>query len=104
MMNNKDSKVAKIIPQNGCVLCKQVVANVEEVENRGLVYVSENVPIYEVLKISNPPSLVGISDELNLKVGDLIVCNSIGTKVQVNDSEVLWLFKQENIAAKIKIN
>lgn len=103
-MNNKDGKATKIIPQNGCVLCKQVVANIEEVENGGLVYASENVPIYEVLKISNSPSLAETSDELNLKVGDLIVCNSTGTKVQASDSGVLWLFKQENIAAKIKVS
>lgn len=97
----KNSKL-DILPQNGYVLCRRIVADSEEVQEGGLVYTTERLPVYEVLKISEPPSLVDISEQLNLKVGDKIICNSTGTQAQVSDDEVLWLFKQENIAAKIK--
>jgi len=90
-----------IVPQNGHVLCKQISGDTEKVEDIFL-YTEKRLPVYQVLKISNPPSLSGISDDLNLKVGDKIVCNSTGTKVQRSSDEVLYLFKQENIAAKIK--
>ena len=97
----KNSKF-DILPQNGYVLCRRIVADSEEVQESGLVYTTERLPVYEVLKISASLSLGGISEQLNLKAGDRIICNSTGTQVQVSDDEVLWLFKQENIAAKIK--
>lgn len=100
---NKKSKL-DIFPQNGYVLCKRLVSESEDVIQNGIAFKSERMPVYEVLKISAPPSFVGISDQLNLKIGDQIICNSSGTQAQVSDDEVLWLFKQENIAAKIKPN
>lgn len=91
-----------IVPQNGYVLCKRLVGSEVESDHFGFVCKTKAIPIYEVLKISNPPSLTEISSDLNLKIGDHIVCSSSGTQIQAGDDEVLWLFKQENIAAKIK--
>lgn len=68
----------------------------------GFVCEVESIPVYEILKLSDPPSLSGIGDELlKLDVGDKIVCNSIGTLVQDGEDEALYLFKLENVAAKI---
>ena len=70
-------------------------------ETSGFICEVESIPVYEILELSDPPSFSEISDGLlKLKTGDRIVCNSLGTKVQDED-EVLYLFKLENIAAKV---
>lgn len=93
-MDNIDRKdKLDIVPQNGHVLCKRIVDETEDADLGGIFCSKTNVPVYEVIKISNPPTLAEISDELKLKVGDRIVCNSTGTQVQNGEDEVLWLFK-----------
>ena len=90
----------KIIPQNGYLLCKMVERNKKETS--GFICEVKSLPIYEILKMSEPPSLLGIGDGLlKLKIGDKIVCNSTGTLVQDGENEVLYLFKLENVAAKV---
>ena len=71
-------------------------------ETSGFICEVKSLPIYEILKMSEPPSLLGIGDGLlKLKIGDKIVCNSTGTLVQDGEDEVLYLFKLENVAAKV---
>ena len=71
-------------------------------QTTGFVCEVESVPIFEILKMSDPPTLTGIGDGvLKLKVGDKIVCNSTGTLVQDGEDEALYLFKLENVAAKV---
>lgn len=70
-------------------------------ETSGFICEVESIPVYEILDLSDPPSFSEIGDGLlKLKTGDRIVCNSLGTKVQDED-EVLYLFKLENVAAKV---
>ena len=90
----------RIIPQNGHLLCKMVEGKTKT--TTGFVCEVENIPIYEILALSDPPSLAGIGDGLlKLKIGDKIVCNSTGTKVEDGNNEILFLFKLENVAAKV---
>lgn len=68
----------------------------------GFICEVDNLPIYEIQELSDPPSFSGIGDGLlKLKRGDKIVCNSTGTMVQDGEDEVLYLFKLENVAAKV---
>ena len=93
-MIHKEIKLAAcIIPQNSYVLCRRIADESTEVQKNGFVCSVPQMPVYEVLKISGSQSQV--------RVGDHIICNSKGTQVQVDD-ESLWLFKQENIAAKLR--
>ena len=92
-------KLRKIVPQNGYLLCKMVEGKTKQ--TTGFVCEVESIPVYEILELSESPSLLGIGDGLlKLKIGDRIVCNSTGTLVQDRD-ETLYLFKFENVAAKV---
>ena len=102
MMDKECKAAVDIIPQNDYVLCKRVVADSSEVSKDGFIYQSLQMPEYEILKISESLSLANSSKIVDLNVGDHIICSSSGTQVQAGNDEVLWLFKQENIAAKIK--
>lgn len=98
--SNKKKKLRKIVPQNGHLLCKMVEGKTKQ--TTGFVCEVESIPVYEILELSEPPSLLGIGDGLlKLKIGDKIVCNSTGTLVQDGENEVLYLFKLENVAAKV---
>ena len=100
--NNESSKKKsrKIVPQNGHLLCKMVEGKTKQ--TTGFVCEVESIPVYEILELSEPPSLLGIGDGLlKLKIGDKIVCNSTGTLVQDREDEILYLFKLENVAAKV---
>lgn len=93
-------KLRKIVPQNGYLLCKMVEGKTKQ--TTGFVCEVESIPVYEILELSEPPSLLDIGDGLlKLKVGNKIVCNSTGTPVQDGENEVLYLFKLENVAAKV---
>lgn len=102
MTDNTNSiiKMRKIIPQNGHLLCRMVEGKTKQTD--GFVCEIKSIPVYEILELSEPPSFDGIGNELlDLKPGDRIVCNSSGTPVQDGENEVLYLFKLENIAAKV---
>ena len=93
-------KLRKIVPQNGHLLCRMVEGKTKQMT--GFVCEVESIPVYEILELSEPLSLLGIGDGLlKLKIGDKIVCNSTGTLVQDGEDEVLYLFKLENVAAKV---
>lgn len=102
MMDKECKAAVDIIPQNDYVLCKRVVADSSEVSKNGFIYQSPQMPVYEILKMSESLSLVNSSKTMDLNVGDHIICNSTGTQIQASDDEPLWLFKLENIAAKLK--
>lgn len=100
MMNPSEKKMRKIVPQNGHLLCKMVEGKTKKTV--GFECEVENIPIYEILELSYPLSMSGIGEGLlNLKVGDQVVCNSTGTLVQDGEDEILYLFKLENVAAKV---
>lgn len=83
----------KAIPQNNYVLCKQI--NETKHQTIGtIIYEKEEVPIYEIIDISRN------LDNLRFNIGDYIICNSTGTKVNLKNS-TQYLFNIENIVGKI---
>lgn len=90
----------KIVPQNGHLLCKMVEGKTKE--TTGFVCEVESLPVYEILELSEfmPTSSVG-DGSLSLAVADKIVCNSTGTQVQDDEDQDLYLFKLDNVVAKV---
>lgn len=82
----------KLVAQNDNVVCRQI-NKTHETENSLIVYEKENLPIYEIVDVS-----CKLKDKYS--VGDNIICNSTGTKVDV-DNCILFIFKEENIAGKV---
>ena len=83
----------KAIPQNNYVLCRQT--NETKHQTTGtIVYEKEELPVYEIIDISRN------LDDLRFNVGDCIICNSTGTKLNLKDN-VQYLFNIENIVGKI---
>ena len=86
----------KLIPQNKNLVCKCMSSD-EKTTESGFMYRSNDVKLYEVVSIANTLR----SDELfNVKVGDLIVVNSTGTKIELNGEEY-YMFNAENVMGKI---
>lgn len=83
-----------IVPQNNTVLCIQVQSDRAKQNTNGFVYENAQLPIYKIVKLSQ-----NFKNE-NFKENDMIVTNSTGTKL-LSDGTEYFLFKEENIAAKI---
>jgi len=79
-----------IIPQNNFILCK-ACENISYAGNIQLVNHS-GFTTYEVLKIG--PKVKSIC------IGDVVISNSTGTKVKINDNYFI-LFDDTTIVAKI---
>lgn len=58
-----------------------------------MTYEKEELPVYKVLAKAPDANFTDIGDE--------IVCNSTGTRLNVSGNGVQYLFKEENIACKI---
>ena len=84
----------KLIPQNKNVVCKCISSN-ETTTKSGLVYKSNDVPLYEVVSIADKAK-----DDIDIKAGDIIRTNSTGTKVEVDNVEYV-MFNSENIVGKV---
>ena len=80
----------QLIPQNDIVLCTLLSSTEKETEN-GFVYKSNDIPLYFVEKVG--PQVK------NFHVGDIIVVNSTGTKVEFDNTDH-FLFKEENVMGK----
>lgn len=83
-----------IIPQNKNIVCK-CIASKNKTTTAGFIYTSVDVPLYEVTSIADKAK-----NDIELEVGDVVVVNSTGTKIEV-DGEEFYLFSSENIMAKI---
>lgn len=83
-----------IYPQNNYVLCKQLNHTKHEDSTSKIIYEKEEVPIYEIIDISRN------LDDLRFNIGDHIICNSTGTKVNLKNN-TQYLFNIENIIGKI---
>lgn len=83
-----------ITPRNGAVLCQMTNSTEHEDSSFGFVYRKEELPIYEVLAVDS------LNNRLGLSIGDLVVCNSTGTKLKLDDG-VQYLFNAENIIGKV---
>lgn len=83
------------IPIQNYVLCEQISGFDKDIEDKGILIKTETMKEYRILSISK--SL----DDSRYTVGDVIICNSIGTKFVLEDKE-LFLFNIENIAGKVE--
>lgn len=79
-------------PERGVLLARPVVAAKERVDEGGLSYERESLPVYEV--VSAGPGAG------RWKAGDRIVCDSTGTELAL-EGQKLYLFKAENVAGRI---
>lgn len=86
-----------IVPQNNYILCKMAQNTNQERSEFGFVYNAECLPIYEILALPKQP----LEKFKDLKVGDLIICNSTGTQIAASDTEMEYLFNIDNVAAKL---
>ena len=84
----------KLIPIKNSVVCKRLNEKTE-LQTNGLIQVrKQNVDLYEILDIS--------SDEpTDFKTGDKIMSCSTGDEIEINEHEVVYLFKVENIMCKV---
>lgn len=83
----------KLVAQNNYVVCQQLNKAKQEV-NESIIYNKEFLATYKILSIGNN------LDSFRLSVGDVIICNSTGTKVILDDLE-FYIFNNENIIGKI---
>ena len=84
----------KIIPQNDSVLCICTTDKTKTTES-GFVYESNDVPLYEVISISN-----NIKNDLDLIEGDVIRVNSTGTPITLDNVDYI-LFNIKNVIGKV---
>lgn len=82
-----------IIPENKTVLCERLVEDKHQTVAGGVTYEKEELLVYKVLAKAPDADFADIGDE--------IVCNSTGTRLNVPGNGVQYLFKEENIACKI---
>jgi co-chaperonin GroES (HSP10) len=84
----------KLVPIKNSVVCKRLNEK-SELQTNGLIQVrKQNVDLYEILDIS--------SDEpTDFKVGDKIMSCSIGDEIEINENEIVYLFKLENVMCKV---
>lgn len=85
-----------ILPQNNYILCKQINQTKHEDSTSKIIYEKEELPIYEIIDVMK-------NEDLCFNIGDKIICNSTGTKVNLENT-LLYLFNVENVVAKINEN
>ncbi len=83
------------VPMNNYVLCEQVSGFEDVVQDKGIYVKKEDLKTYRILSISKN------LDDSRFAVGDVIVCNSTGTKFDLEDKE-MHLFNIDNIAGKVE--
>lgn len=82
----------KLIPQNNTVLCKCINEDKKIVSSGAFTYEKEDLAQYEIIESALS------TDDFN--VGDVIICNSTGTKVKLAD-EYQYIFTYDTIVGKI---
>lgn len=92
-LQNVNMKIA--IPQNDIVLCK-LKSGPEKTTKSGFIYVSNEVPTYEVVSVG--PT---VSKSVSLIDGDIIRTNSKGSIVHIEDDDY-YMFKAENVVGKVE--
>lgn len=86
----------KLIPQNKNLMCKCISSD-EKTTESGFTYKSNDIKLYEVVSLSK-----SLENEarFDIRIGDRILVNSTGTKVEV-DGEEYYMFNAENVIGKI---
>ena len=87
----------KLIPIKDSVVCKRITEKANIIKNNGVFSKITNVDLYEIIDIhcSNDKTF-------NFAIGDIVMSNSTGDEIEINESEVVYLFKNENIMCKIE--
>jgi co-chaperonin GroES (HSP10) len=84
----------KLVPLKNSVVCKRLNKKIELQTIGNLQIKKENVDLYEILDIVS-------DDPIDFKVGDVIMSCSSGDEIEINDNEIIYLFKNEHIMCKI---
>lgn len=80
---------------NGYVVCQRVNPSAETLTSGKFIYQEENVPLYKVMHVADD-----VPNDPKIIPGDIIIVNSTGTGVILDESKV-YLFKHDNIIGKI---
>ena len=84
----------KLVPLKNSVVCKRLNKKTELQTIGNLQIKKENVDLYEILDIVS-------DDPIDFKVGDVIMSCSSGDEIEINDNEIVYLFKNEHIMCKV---
>ena len=83
------------LPLQNYVLCEQISGFDKDIQDKGVLVKAETMKEYRILSISDT------LDDSRYTVGDMIICNSTGTKFVLEDKE-MFLFNIENIVGKVE--
>lgn len=86
----------KLIPIKDSVVCKRINEKTTLVSSNGIQRRINNVDLYEVLDFSD-----SAEKKFEFNIGDIVMSNSTGDEIEINDAEIVYLFKTENIMCKI---
>ena len=86
----------KLIPIKDSVVCKRINEKTTLVSTNGIQRRINNVDLYEVLDFSDSEK-----KKFEFNIGDIVMSNSTGDEIEINDAEIVYLFKTENIMCKI---
>jgi len=85
-----------LVPLKNSVVCKRI-NNKTEVQTVGSIqFTKQNVDLYEILDFS-----VDNPDEFHFRKGDIVMLCSTGDELEINENEVVYLFKSEHIMCKV---
>jgi co-chaperonin GroES (HSP10) len=87
----------KLIPVKDSVVCKRINDKMTLESIGGIQCRVNHVDLYEIL------DFYCVEDKnFNFSVGDIVMSNSIGDEIEINPSEIVYLFKTENIMCKVE--
>jgi co-chaperonin GroES (HSP10) len=84
-------------PIKNSVICKRISEKNSLNNNNGVLYRADNVDLYEILDFSHDEDI-----DFKFKCGDVVMSNSTGDEIEINNSEIVYLFKIENIMCKVE--
>lgn len=85
----------KLVPIKNSVVCKRINQS-SDLQTIGLIQIKkQNVDLYEILEISS-------DEQTTFKVGDIVMSCSTGDEIEINDKEIVYLFKLENIMCRVE--
>lgn len=86
----------KIIPIKNSVVCKRTNEKSSLVLENGVYRNIENVDLYEIIDFA-------VDDDVDFKfnIGDIVMSNSYGDEIEIDNSDIIFLFKIENIMCKV---
>jgi co-chaperonin GroES (HSP10) len=87
----------KLDPIRNSVLCRKLNESQELSRDGAILLKRENVDLYEILKVSEANE-----KPFPFKVGDVVVSNSTGDRIEINPGEIVYLFRNENIMCKVE--